>query len=97
MWRPPTHSPGKSFPSKAGILFYLRKHVKESLFLAEVLFGVDVPTREKGKPSAEPRLWGLRFLLTDRIFLVSVNLRARIRRLSDSEYALAIDVLEAAR
>jgi hypothetical protein len=38
-----------------------------------------------------------RLRLTDRIFFVNVNLRASIRRFSDSEYALIIDVLEASR
>jgi hypothetical protein len=38
-----------------------------------------------------------RLRLTDRIFFVNVNLRARIRRFSDSEYALIIDVLGASR
>jgi putative transposase len=38
-----------------------------------------------------------RLRLTDRIFFVNVNLRARIRRFNDSEYALIINVLEASR
>jgi REP element-mobilizing transposase RayT len=38
-----------------------------------------------------------RLRLTDRIFFVNVNLRPRIRRFSDSEYALIVDVLEASR
>ena len=38
-----------------------------------------------------------RLRLTDRIFFVSVNLRPRIRRFNESEYALLIDVLEASR
>jgi REP element-mobilizing transposase RayT len=38
-----------------------------------------------------------RLRLTDRIFFVNVNLRPRIRRFNESEYALLIDVLEASR
>ncbi len=38
-----------------------------------------------------------RLRLTDHIFFVNVNLRPRIRRFSDSEYALIVDVLEASR
>ena len=38
-----------------------------------------------------------RLRLTDRIFLVSVNLRPRFRRFVESEYALLIKVLEASR
>jgi len=38
-----------------------------------------------------------RLRLTDRIFFVNVNLRAKIRRFSDSEYALIIDVVGASR
>ncbi len=38
-----------------------------------------------------------RLRLTDRIFFVNVNLRPRIRRFHESEYALLIDVLEASR
>ena len=38
-----------------------------------------------------------RLRLTDRIFFVNVNLRPRIRRFNEAEYALLIDVLEASR
>jgi REP element-mobilizing transposase RayT len=38
-----------------------------------------------------------RLRLTDCIFFVNVNLRPRIRRFNESEYALLIDVLEASR
>jgi putative transposase len=38
-----------------------------------------------------------RLRLTDRIFFVNVSLRPRIRRLSESEYALILRVLEASR
>jgi len=38
-----------------------------------------------------------RLRLTDRIFLVNVNLRPRVRVFGDSEYWLLLDVLEAAR
>jgi REP element-mobilizing transposase RayT len=38
-----------------------------------------------------------RLRLTDRIFFVNVNLRPRIRRCNESEYALLIEVLEASR
>ena len=35
--------------------------------------------------------------LTDRIFFVNVNLRPRIRRFTDSEYPLTVNVVEASR
>ena len=38
-----------------------------------------------------------RLRLTDCIFFVNVNLRPRVRRFNDSEFALLIDVLEASR
>jgi hypothetical protein len=38
-----------------------------------------------------------RLRLTDRIFFANVNRCARIRRFSDSEYALMINVLESSR
>ena len=38
-----------------------------------------------------------RLRLSDRIFFVCVNLRPKIRRFNESEYALLVDVLEASR
>jgi hypothetical protein len=49
--------PGQIFTSKAGILFYLRKHVKESLFFAQVLFELILPGVRKAAESRFPRFF----------------------------------------
>jgi hypothetical protein len=71
------------FTSKTGLLFYLRKHVKESLFFAQVLFELILPASVAQTPVSG--------------VCGSSSVRARIRRFSDSEHAPVIDVLEDAR